>query len=103
MQCDGILDLMKKYIESTYKPIFNNPNETFCLQPLGFHWFNSTEKLALNQLEIINKVKFKLLFISKCFIHSSYICSVKIILNLHKSIYVLFLFEEKKCVSVVDF
>ncbi|XP_025420320.1 protein halfway isoform X3 [Sipha flava] len=56
MHCDSILDLMKSCIGLKNKPFFINPNETFCLSSIGFHWFNSTEKLALSQVEIINKI-----------------------------------------------
>lgn len=56
VQCDSVLDLMTKSRSAKYKLYFAKYNETFCASSLSFHWFNSTEKVALSQVEIINKV-----------------------------------------------
>lgn len=56
VQCDSVLDLMTKSRSAKYKLFFTKYNETFCASSLSFHWFNSTEKVALSQVEIINKV-----------------------------------------------
>jgi len=49
---------MEKSRNAKYKLYFIKYNETFCMSSLSFHWFNSTEKVALSQVEIINKVKY---------------------------------------------
>lgn len=56
MQCDSLLELMENSRKAKYKINFVKYNETFCMSSLSFHWFNSTEKVALSQVEIINKV-----------------------------------------------
>lgn len=65
MQCDNVLDLLKSLKNVKYKLNFVKHNETFCTSPHSFHWFNSTEILALSQVEIFNKVTFfsKIVFV----------------------------------------
>lgn len=58
IKCESILDLMKKSGNSKYKLNFVKHNETFCMSSLSFHWFNSTEKVALSEVEGIKKVKY---------------------------------------------
>lgn len=57
IHCSSLLELMERSRNAKYKLYFKKYNETFCMSSLSFHWFNSTEKVALNQVEIINKVK----------------------------------------------
>lgn len=57
MHCNSVLDLMKSLRSTKYKLYFTKYNETFCTSSHSYDWFNSTEKVALNQLEIIDKVK----------------------------------------------
>lgn len=57
MHCNSVLDLMKSLRNTKYKLYFTKYNETFCTSSHSYDWFNSTEKVALNQLEIIDKVK----------------------------------------------
>jgi len=58
VKCDSIVDLMtKSRIASSYKLVFINSNQTFCASSLSFHWFNSTEKVTLSQVKIIDQVK----------------------------------------------
>lgn len=57
MECQGLFDLMRSVRYNPNRKInWINYNETFCMDALSFHWFNSTEKISLNQLESINKV-----------------------------------------------
>lgn len=62
MQCNSVLDLMKSSRNTNFKLYFTKYNETFCTSSMNYYWFNSTEKVALNQLEIIDKVKYILTF-----------------------------------------
>ncbi|XP_027836855.2 protein halfway isoform X1 [Aphis gossypii] len=56
IHCSSLLELMERSRNAKYKLYFKKYNETFCMSSLSFHWFNSTEKVALNQVEIINKL-----------------------------------------------
>lgn len=56
MNCDNVLSLMESVRNTKYKLYFTKYNDTFCTSPHSFHWFNSTDILALSQVESINKV-----------------------------------------------
>lgn len=57
MECQTLFDLMASVRSNPDRKIhWINYNETFCMDALSFHWFNSTEKISLSQVEIINKV-----------------------------------------------
>lgn len=66
MHCDDVLDLLKSLKNVKYKLNFAKHNVTLCTSPLSYHWFNSSEILALSQIEIINKVTF---FLKLCIIY----------------------------------
>ncbi|VVC45541.1 Hypothetical protein CINCED_3A009440 [Cinara cedri] len=57
IRCESLLDLMKKSGNSKYKLNFVKHNETFCMSSLSFHWFNTTEKVALREVEGIKKLR----------------------------------------------
>lgn len=57
MKCESVFELIRKQKQSNYKLVFVNYNETYCIKPSSFHWFNSTDKVALNQVEKLKKVE----------------------------------------------
>ncbi|XP_050431504.1 protein halfway isoform X2 [Adelges cooleyi] len=55
--CDSLLELMGRSKNDESKQLlFKNSNDTFCMAPRSFHWFNSTEILAYDQIKIIDKI-----------------------------------------------
>lgn len=49
---------MKSTRNTKYQLNFANNNNTFCISPMSYQWFNSSEKLALNQIESVDQVKY---------------------------------------------
>ncbi|XP_026277562.1 protein halfway [Frankliniella occidentalis] len=53
LSCDSIKELMK-YMKNLQ---FSHDNNTYCLNPSSFHWFNSTEKVPLASVVLLNKLE----------------------------------------------
>lgn len=51
MHCSSVVNVVERG-EITFK----NKNDTYCLSSKTFHWFNSTEKIALIQVENLQNV-----------------------------------------------
>lgn len=52
MQCTSVLGIMLEGQEIN----FLNKADTYCLSSKNFHWFNSTEKVHLSQIESYQNV-----------------------------------------------
>ncbi|KAK3915634.1 Protein halfway [Frankliniella fusca] len=53
LNCDSIKELMK----SMKNLQFSHDNNTYCLNPSSFHWFNSTEKVPLASVVMLTKLE----------------------------------------------
>lgn len=53
LPCDSILDLMKHMRNLQ----FRHDNNTYCLTSRSFHWFNSTERIPLSSVNVLNKLE----------------------------------------------
>lgn len=52
MLCSNVLNALRRTELN-----FGNENATFCSSASSFHWFNTTESLALTQIIVLYEVK----------------------------------------------
>lgn len=59
LSCQSLSEMVSRY-DSTDSTQFNihflHENSTFCVQPVSYHWFNSTEKVPLQKIKMKSEV-----------------------------------------------
>ncbi|XP_034239968.1 protein halfway [Thrips palmi] len=57
LSCESIWDLIKHSSQFTANLQFRHENNTHCLASRSFHWFNSTDRMSLSSLMVLNKLE----------------------------------------------